>query len=99
MIRTRLRNKFLKNRTEENRKLYTQKRNHFILLLRKIKRGLYENINEKDVIHNKTFWKTVKTILSGKTMTQNKITLIEKNFGLAIEKKVAENLNTFSMKL
>ena len=83
MTRTRLRNKFLKNRTEENRKLYTQKRNHFILLLRKIKRGFYENVNEKD----KTFWKTVKTILSDKTMTQNKITLIEKNFGIAIEKK------------
>ena len=83
MTRTRLRNKFLKNRTEENRKLYTQKRNHFTLLLRKIKRGFYENVNEKD----KTFWKTVKTILSDKTMTQNKITLIEKNFGIAIEKK------------
>ena len=83
MTRTRLRNKFLKNRTEENRQLYTQKRNHFILLLRKIKRGFYENVNEKE----KAFWKTVKTILSGKTMTQNKITLIEKNFGIAIEKK------------
>lgn len=49
MTRTRLRNKFLENRTEESRKLYKQWRNHCVLLLSKPKREFYSNINEKDV--------------------------------------------------
>ena len=55
MTMTRLRNRFLKNRREENRKLYTKQRNHCVLLLRKTTRSFYGNINEKDVIDKKLF--------------------------------------------
>ena len=60
--RTRLRNKFLKNRTESNRVSYNKQRNFCVSLLRKAKKDYYGNLNEKDVIDNKKFWKTVKPL-------------------------------------
>ena len=49
MTRTRLRNKFLKSRTEENKRKHTKQRNYCVSLLRKVKNKYYSNLNEKDV--------------------------------------------------
>ena len=57
MTRTRLRNRFLKNRTEENKRKYT---NYYVSFLRKLKVEYYSNLNEKDVTDNKMNWKTAK---------------------------------------
>ena len=54
------RNRFLKNRTEENKGNYTKQRNYCVSLLRKVKNEYYSNLNEKDVTDNKLFWKIVK---------------------------------------
>ena len=66
MIRSKLRNKYLNDKSEENRLLYTQQRNKCVSLLRKTKTNYYGNLNEKDIIDNKNFWKTVKPLLSDK---------------------------------
>ena len=66
MDRTRFRNKFLKNRNDENRKKYSKKRNYCVSLLRKTKKQYYGDLNEKNVLDNKKFWKTVKPFLSDK---------------------------------
>ena len=57
MTRTKLRNKFQKNRTEGNLRPYTRQRNYCLLLLyfKNFTREFYGNINEKDVTDNKTF--------------------------------------------
>ena len=65
------------------------------LLLRKIVNEFYINTNEKVVIDNKTLLKTGKTFFSDKTMTQNKITRVDKKTLVTNEEKVAETLNTF----
>ena len=39
--RTRLRNRFLQNRSEENRKLFCEQRNRCVSLLRKCQKGLF----------------------------------------------------------
>ena len=57
---SRLRNKFLRDRAETNRVCYNKQRNFYVNLLRKNKKDYYGNLNEKDVIDSKTFWKTVK---------------------------------------
>ena len=62
--RTRLINKFLKNRTESNRVSYNKQRNFCVSLLRKTKNDYYGNLNEKDVMDNKKLWKTVKRLFS-----------------------------------
>ena len=100
MTRTRLRNKFLENRTEKSRKLYTQWRNHCVLLLRKPKREFYSNINEKDVTDNKLFGRLsnlssqIKNDDSKQNNTNDNNSLL-----IANEEQVAGNLNTFLLKL
>ena len=56
MTRSRLRNKYLKNKTEENRLLYTEQSNKCVSLLRKTKINYYKNLDEKGITYNKIFW-------------------------------------------
>ena len=48
MLRTKLRNIFLKYKTEESRIKYNQQRNLCVTLLRKSKRNYYNSLNEKN---------------------------------------------------
>ena len=66
MTRSRLRNCFLKNRSEENRKLICKQRNKYVSLLRKSIKGYFANLKEKNITDKKCFWKTVKPFLSKK---------------------------------
>ena len=54
MKRSRLRNNFLRNRTEENKILYNRQSNYCVSLLRKCKRGYYENLYH-EIIETFTF--------------------------------------------
>ena len=74
MKRTKLRNKFLKDRTEENRNRYASQRNYCVSLLKKTKKEYFGNLNGKNVCDNKTFWKTVKSFLSDKIVSKEQIT-------------------------
>ena len=95
MKRSRLRNNFLRNRTEENKILYNRQRNYCVSLLRKSKRGYYENLNIKNVTDNKLFWKSVKPLLSDKSRIRDRINISEKGKILKTESETAESLNSF----
>ena len=71
MTRTKLRNIFLQNRSEENRIRYIKQR--------KTNKIFYENAKEKSVIENKLLWKNVKPFLSDKTLGEDVIHLIGNN--------------------
>ena len=55
MTRTRLRNRFLKNRSNRNRDLFRKQRNLCVSLLRKSKKDYFSNLNEKKITDNKRF--------------------------------------------
>ena len=95
MTRTKLRNIFLQNKSEENKIRYTKQRNFCVSLLRKTKKQYYQNLNEKSVVDNKLFWKTVKSFLSEKMSGMDKIHLIENNELIKNDLKTAEVLNNF----
>ena len=95
MTTSRLRNKYLKDKTEENRLLYTQQRNKCVSLLRKTKINYYGNLNVKEITDNKKFWKTVKPFLSDKSKTSDKIHFNENGELLNSESETAEVLNNF----
>ena len=95
MHKTRLRNNFLRNRSDENKRKYSKQRNYCVSLLRKTKKNYYNNLNEKKITDNKTLWKTVKPFLSDKTPSDEKITLIEKDKIIKTDGKTANVLNTF----
>ena len=95
MKRSRLRNNFLRNRTEENEILCNRQRNYCVSLLRKSKRGYYENLNIKNLTKNKLFWKSVKPLLSDKSRIRDRINISEKGKILKTESETAESLNSF----
>ena len=95
VTRSRLRNKYLKHKTEENRLPYTQQRNKCVSLLRKTKINYYENLDEKDITDNKKFWKAVKPLLSDKSINGDKIHLSENGELINSESKTVEVLNEF----
>ena len=48
MTRSRLRNKFLRCRSDENKKAYNEQRNRFVKLVRSYKKAHYSNVSSKD---------------------------------------------------
>ena len=97
--RSRLPNRFSKNRSEANRTNYIKQCNYCVSLLRKNKKQYYANLNEKGVADNKQFWKTVKLLLSDKIKSNEKITLVEDYKIFTQDIIVAEELNSFFSKV
>ena len=95
MKRTRLRNCYLKKRSEQNRLSYVKQRNYCVSLLRKTKKDYYANLNVKDIVDNKQFWRTVKPLFSDKTKSNEKITLVEDETVTTQDEQNADLLNIF----
>ena len=95
MTRSRLRNKFLRCRSDENKKAYNEQRNRCVKLVRSAKKAHYSNLTIKDVNDNKKFWKIVKLLFSEKVNTNENITLVENNDIISSEIEIAEKLNAF----
>ena len=95
LLRSRLRNNFLRSKTEETRKLYVKLRNKRVSLLEKAKKKHYQNLDGKNAIDNKKFWKTVKALLSDKSVSREKINLTENGNMRTSESETAESLNNF----
>ena len=62
MLRTKLRNQFLKKRTLEARTKYNQQRNICLSLIKKSKRSYYENLDLKEINENNKFWAIIKPL-------------------------------------
>ena len=95
MKRTRLKNKFLKNRTDANAIAYKKQRNLCVNLLKKVKRAYFEKLKPSSISDNKKFWKTVNPLFSEKTMSTENIALIENNAIVSEEHEVAEIFNSY----
>ena len=67
----------------------------YIALLRNTKNNYCENIDEKEVTDNKTFWRTIKPYLSDKSVKSDKIHLNENGNLIRGESETAEVLNNF----
>ena len=61
MTRSRLRNIYLKNPSDNKKHKYNKQTNYSVSLLQKSKTNYYANLNEKDLTSNKQFWRTRKT--------------------------------------
>ena len=100
MTRTRLWDRFLKNRSNRNRDLFRKQRNLCVSLLRKCKKDYFSNLNEKKITDNKRFWKTVKPLLSNKVQSSERINWTDENDSLVTDcGKVAKELNSFFLSI
>ena len=95
MKRSKLRNKYLPERTNEGKGLYNTKRNICVSILPKTKRGYFGNLNNKIVTDNRKFWKTISPLFSEKAFHRECITLIESNKIITNNVELVEAFNTF----
>ena len=94
MKRSRLKNSYQKNKSDENLLAYRKQRNLCVNLLKKVKRSYFENLRPSDICDNKKFWKTVKPLFSEKPISTENITLIENNVIVTEDEKVANIFNS-----
>ena len=77
MKRSKLRNRFNRNRNHKNWCNFKFQRNYCVSLLRKTEKQCYENLSVKSVMDNQTFQETVKPYFSDKGSNSRRINLLE----------------------
>ena len=95
MTRSRLRNKYLKNGNEENRAIYVKQGSYCVSLLWKSKKKYYENLDERNVMDNKLFWKARKPSFFNEIVTRDRINFTENGKVVKTELETGETLNSF----
>ena len=95
MQRSKLRQKFLKERTNDSKHLYNRQRNLCVSLLRKTKRDYFKQLNNKVISDNKKFWQTISSLLSEKGFRKETIILKDSNRTITNNHELAETFNTF----
>ena len=63
-------------------------KNFYVKLLRKSKKNFYNNLNVNRVTDNRKFWQTIKSNCTGKTLKDERITLVEGEKVITEEKDV-----------
>ena len=99
MKRSKLRNRFLKEKSEVSRTAYTTQRNYCINLLRKTKTEQFGNIKINNIADNKTFWKTVKPLFSNKMNHIETINLIDNGVTLSNNGEIPETFINIFVKI
>ena len=75
MTHSRLRNKYLKEKSADSKIAYDEKRNYCVNLLRSTKKKYFANINISYITGNKKLWKTVEPLFSDKISHKEAINL------------------------
>ena len=71
--RSTLRNKFLKSKSEANKKHCVKQRNYCMSLLRKTEDEYYGNLDPKKAADNRNIWTTIKPFISNKSIQMEKL--------------------------
>ena len=96
MVRSKLRNKYLKSKSEIGKQRYNKQRNYCVKLLRLKEPKYYESLDMSKITDYKTFWKTRNPLFSNKShLTNSRITLLENGTILSQEVNFADTFNEF----
>ena len=95
MTRSRLRNKYNKNRTYENWSNHKKQSNNCTNILKKTKTDYFNNIDIKNITDNKRFWTTAKPFFTDKYKTCNNIILNENDETIKDSTEIANKLNKY----
>ena len=94
MLRSRLRNKFRKTKTEESKQLYNKQLNLCATLLRKAKRNYFAYLDKRILKDYRKFWKTVNPLFSEKAYQNESITQ-ETEETITKNEELIETFNSF----
>ena len=95
MHRKKLRNRYIKSRTEDNLKAFKTQRNFCVKLLRKMKYDYYRNLVLGGLADNRKFWRTVKPVFSNEVQANSSLTLMEDGKMITEDLKRAEIINHY----
>ena len=95
MKRSRLRNKFLKNKNEINRNNYKVQRNYCKKLLKTTKKQYFNNLNTSKVTDNRILQKTLVLLLTNKPSRGEEIILKEGNKNITNDAELCEVFNAY----
>ena len=95
MIRTKLRNIYLRNPTVENGMMFRKQRNYCVKLLKQTKINYYEHININLVTDNRKFWKCIKPSFSDKITTSYNYILYDNTEIIRNDREVADKFNSY----
>ena len=95
MTRSKLKNRWLKQRSKENKARYNRQRNYCLSLLRQTKSRYFARLEENKITDARKFWKTVKPFFSNKSTGNTGYTLIENNEIINDEEKIAQVFGNF----
>ena len=90
-----MRNKFLNTKSGIDRKAYNKQRYYVVSLLRNEKKNFDSNLDTNAVIDNRTFWKTVKPLLSEKVTKHCKINLVEDDKIISRDDQIAKKFSEY----
>ena len=93
MIRSRLKNRFHKTRSDEKQLLCKTQKNLCTKLLRKTGKDYFSKLNPKLVSGNKNFWRTIKPYFSDEGDFPNKIMISEKDCIVSGERRLYQLFN------
>ena len=87
MHRSKLMNRYNKNKNDENREVYKQQRNRCVKLLRNAKDSYFRNIDLSTLTDNRKFWKAIKPVFA-KVKTASSITSEENGEQIDNDRKI-----------
>ena len=95
MMRSRMKNLYLKNKTDLNWSNYKTQRNFCTNLLRKTKKEYFSKLDIIKISDSKKFWKTIKPFFSDKGLNCNKMMLSENDQIISDETTMADTMNKY----
>ena len=95
MHRSKLKNKYNRNKTNENWNAYKHQGNKCVAILRKSKLIYYRYLDTQNVADNRKFWKTVKSVLKDKVQVSPLINLLENGKLVNNDLKIAQIFNEY----
>ena len=99
MIRSELRNKFLKDKNEQSRDDYRKQRNLCVALVRRAKQQYFSSLYLSLISDNKKFQKKVKPLFSDKIYHKDIISLTEDGKNITEDLPIAEIVNNYFIKI
>ena len=95
MQKPKLRQKILKESTNDSKHLYNRQRNLCVSLLRKTIGDYFKQLNNKVVSDNRKFWQTISPLFSEKAFCKETVILKDTNRTVTNNHELAETFNTF----
>ena len=95
MRRSTLRNKYLKDKSDESLKEFKKHKNYTRRLAKRERTKYFANLDLNNYTDNIKFWNTVKPMFSSTSIGSNNITLVEKGEVVTDDKVLAETFNSF----